>query len=49
MPLKRAVPFTNSTMTPAGNPFPALLVSPKAAYLNGTVIDIDGGGQWRGQ
>ena len=49
MPLKRAVPFTNATTTPAGNPFPAVLVPPKAAYLNGTAIDIDGGGQWRGQ
>ncbi len=26
-----------------------MLVSPKAAYLNGTVIDLDGGGQWREQ
>lgn len=49
MPLKRAVPFTKSTMTPAGNPFPAVPVSPRAAYLNGTAIDIDGGSQWRGQ
>ena len=49
MPLKRADPFTNATMTPAGNPFPAVLVPPNAAYLNGAVIDIDGGGQWRGQ
>lgn len=25
-----------------------MLCSPKAAYLNGTVIDLDGGGQWIG-
>ena len=49
MPLKCADPFTNATMTLTENPFPAVLVSAKAAYLNGTVIDIDGGGQWRGQ
>lgn len=26
-----------------------MLASPKVAYLNGTVIDLDGGGQWREQ
>ncbi|WP_223426937.1 short-chain dehydrogenase/reductase [Tateyamaria pelophila] len=25
-----------------------MLVSPKVTYLNGTVIDVDGGGQWSG-
>lgn len=25
-----------------------MLLSPRACYLNGTVVDIDGGGQWRG-
>ena len=25
-----------------------MLLSPKAGYLNGTVVDIDGGGQWIG-
>lgn len=25
-----------------------LLASPRVAYLSGTVVDIDGGGQWRG-
>lgn len=25
-----------------------MLVSPLADYLNGTVVDIDGGGQWTG-
>ncbi|SIT13255.1 Short-chain dehydrogenase [Roseivivax lentus] len=25
-----------------------MLVSPRASYLNGTVVDLDGGGQWTG-
>jgi 3-oxoacyl-[acyl-carrier protein] reductase len=25
-----------------------MLVSPRVSYLNGTVVDIDGGGQWTG-